>query len=276
MKPKTVISSSSNSQIKNIASLLKKSKAREEQGLFVIEGLKMFEEARTAGLLAKAYVSESFYNGKESVDPDFFIGLDYEILTDSLFQEASETMTPQGIMGLARTSEYSLEEMIEKQGTCLLLLEDIRDPGNLGTMIRTAEGAGITGIVMNGSCVDIYNPKVIRSTMGSIFRVPFYRTTDFCGTIEKLKEQGIGIFAAHLSGKSYDTEGSFTDSCAILIGNEANGLSDEVSSLANHLIRIPMEGKVESLNAAVAAAILMYEVSRQRRNMKKGMLEHGD
>jgi TrmH family RNA methyltransferase len=267
MKPKTVISSSSNSQIKNIASLLKKSKAREEQRLYVVEGLKMFEEARTAGLLAKAYVSESFYNGKESVDPDFFDGLDYEILTDSLFHEVSETMTPQGVMGLVRTTEYSLEEIIKKPGVCLLLLEDIRDPGNLGTMIRTAEGAGITGIILNSSCVDIYNPKVIRSTMGSIFRVPFYRTEDFCGTVGKLKEQEIGVFAAHLSGKPYDTEGSFADSCAILIGNEANGLSEEVSALADNLIRIPMEGKVESLNAAVAAAILMYEVSRQRRNV---------
>ncbi len=265
MKPKTVISSLSNSQIKNIAALLKKSKAREEQGLFVVEGLKIFEEARLAGSLAKAYVSETFYYGKLSSDPDFFHGLDYEVITDSIFNEASETITPQGILGLVKTSEYTLDTLLSISNPCLLLLEDIRDPGNLGTMIRTAEGAGMTGIILNGSCVDIYNPKVIRSTMGSIFRVPFYRSDDFPDMIRTLKEHGIRIFAAHLSGKPYDTEGSFTEGCAILIGNEANGLSREVSALADRRVRIPMEGKVESLNAAVAAAILMYEASRQRR-----------
>lgn len=265
MKPITVISSSSNQQIKNISLLLKKSKAREEQGLFVIEGLRIFEEARLEGSLAKAYFSEGFYHEKLLSDPGFFHGFEYEVIADKVFQEVSETMTPQGVLGLVRGAGYALEEMISKENPCLLLLEDIRDPGNLGTMIRTAEGAGMTGVILNSTCVDIYNPKVIRSTMGSIFRVPFYRAEDFNGTVRKLKEHGIQVFAAHLSGESYDTEGSFVTSSAILIGNEANGLSEEASSLADSLIRIPMEGKVESLNAAVAAAILMYEVQRQRR-----------
>lgn len=270
MKPITVITSSGNGQIKNISLLLKKSKAREEQGLFVIEGLKIFEEARLTGNLAKAYFSESFYHERLEADPDFFRDLEYEVITDKVFQEVSETMTPQGVLGLVRRSEYSSEDILANTSPCLLLLEDIRDPGNLGTMIRTAEGAGITGIILSSSCVDIYNPKVIRSTMGSVFRVPFYRTSDFPGTVMKLKERGIRVFAAHLSGKPYDTDGSLVKSCAILIGNEANGLSEEASSLADSLIRIPMEGKVESLNAAVAAAILMYEAYRQRRGAKLG------
>lgn len=270
MKPITVISSSGNSQIKNITLLLKKSKARDEQGLFVIEGLKIFEEARLTGSLAKAYFSESFYYGKLESDPGFFHNLEYEVVTDKVFQEVSETMTPQGVLGIVRSAEYALEDILRGANPCLLLLEDIRDPGNLGTMIRTAEGAGITGIILNSSCVDIYNPKVIRSTMGSVFRVPFYRTGDFSGTVTKLKEYGIRVFAAHLSGKPYDTEGSLAKSSAILIGNEANGLSEEASSLADCLIRIPMEGKVESLNAAVAAAILMYEAHRQRRGANLG------
>ena len=265
MKPITVISSMGNQQIKNISLLLKKSKAREEQGLFVIEGLRIFEEARLAGSLAKTYLSESFYHEKLRSDPGFFYDLDYEIVSDKIFHEVSETMTPQGVLGLVRGAQYALEELITKEKPCLLLLEDIRDPGNLGTMIRTAEGAGITGVILNSTCVDLYNPKVIRSTMGSIFRVPFYRTEDFSGTVKKLKEYGIQVLAAHLAGESYDTEGCFLNSCAILIGNEANGLSEEASSLADSLIRIPMEGRVESLNAAVAAAILMYEALRQRK-----------
>jgi TrmH family RNA methyltransferase len=146
-------------------------------------------------------------------------------------------------------------------------LEDIRDPGNLGTMIRTAEGAGITGIIFNNSTVDIYNPKVIRSTMGSIFRMPYYQAENFFETLQELKAQNITIFAAHLLGIPYDTEGSFRQSCAILIGNEANGLSEQASMLADVRIKIPMAGKVESLNAAVAAAILMYEASRQRNRL---------
>jgi TrmH family RNA methyltransferase len=155
--------------------------------------------------------------------------------------------------------------MLKKPDACLLLLEDIRDPGNLGTMIRTAEGAGMTGIICSDSSVDLYHPKVIRATMGSIYRVPVCLAKNFYETLEELKKRNITIFAAHLHGRSYDTEGSFTKKCAFLIGNEANGLSDQASSLADELIKIPMEGKVESLNAAVAAAILMYEAARQRR-----------
>lgn len=263
-KPKNVISSSSNSQVKNLILLQKKAKARDEQGIFVIEGLKMFEEAKEAGILQKAFVSESFFQEKKQDNPEFFVDINYDIIIDSIFKEISETKTPQGIMGLVKKAEYSLESMLNAPDACLLLLEDIRDPGNLGTMIRTAEGAGITGVIFNDSTVDIYNPKVIRSTMGSIYRVPFYQTDDFFKTLEDIKKQEITIFAGHLMGIPYDTEGSFRNKCAILIGNEANGLSDQVSDMADIRIKIPMAGKVESLNAAVAAAILMYEASRQR------------
>lgn len=262
--PKSVISSSGNSQVKNLNQLQKKAKTREEQGIFVVEGLKMFEEARDAGLLLKAYVSESFYQAKLHENRNFFTNLDYEIIIDSLFQDISETKTPQGILGTVKKAKYRLEDMLNTPDACLLLLEDIRDPGNLGTMIRTAEGAGITGIIFNDSTVDIYNPKVIRSTMGSIYRVPFYQAEDFYGTLDEIKNHEITIFAAHLLGIPYDTEGSFRSKCAILIGNEANGLSDRASQSADIRIKIPMSGKVESLNAAVAAAVLMYEVSRQR------------
>ncbi|MDF2537889.1 MAG: hypothetical protein K0S76_910 [Herbinix sp.] len=265
MKPKNVISSISNSQIKNLVLLQKKAKARKEQGIFVVEGIKMFEEAKEAGLLIKAYTSESFYDAVTKEHSDYFDSLDVEILTDAVFKEASDTQTPQGILGTVKISEYSPEAILKHPEACLLLLEDIRDPGNLGTMIRTAEGAGITGIIMNGSSVDSYNPKVIRSTMGSIYRVPFCYVDDFKQILADIKNRGVTVFAAHLMGRPYDTEGSFRGKCAFLIGNEANGLSEEISSMADTLIKIPMAGKVESLNAAVAAAILMYEAARQRR-----------
>jgi TrmH family RNA methyltransferase len=266
MKQIIVISSLSNAQMKNLILLQKKAKARDEQGVFVIEGLKMFEEAREAGILTKAYASESFYGEIIKEKPNYFADIDYDIITDSVFKEVSDTLTPQGIMGTVKKAEYNLDHMLKVKDACLLLLEDIRDPGNLGTMIRTAEGAGITGIIFNSSTVDIYNPKVIRATMGSIYRVPFYQAEDFCETLTEIKKQGIVIYAAHLLGIAYDTEESFRKKCGFLIGNEANGLSEKATKLADTLIKIPMAGKVESLNAAVAAAILMYEAARQRRD----------
>jgi len=266
MKQKQVISSLSNPQIKNLILLQKKAKERKEQGIFVIEGIKMFEEAKEMGLLVKAYASESFFREKNEENSGYFDGLDYEIITEAVFKEVSDTKTPQGIMGTVRVSRYQPEDLLMAENACLLLLEDIRDPGNLGTMIRTAEGAGITGIISSASSVDLYNPKVIRATMGSIYRLPFCQTEDFYHTLQLIKELGITIYAAHLQGIPYDTEGSFCKKCAFLIGNEANGLSEQASALADELIKIPMEGKVESLNAAVAAAILMYEAARQRRS----------
>lgn len=260
----SVISSMNNTQIKNLTLLQKKAKARKEQGLFVVEGIKMFEEARSLGLLVKTYVTESFYKDK-LVSPDFFKGLDFELVTDSLLRQVSDTMTPQGIIATVKKPEYAFEEMLKVKEPFLLLLEDIRDPGNLGTIIRTAEGAGVTGVILNKTCADILQPKVVRSTMGSIYRVPYYEADDFTSFINMLKSHGFKIFAAHLSGHLYDTEGSFLGKCGLLIGNEANGLSEEVAKLADNLIRIPMEGQVESLNAAIAAAVLMYEAARQRR-----------
>lgn len=264
MNTRPVITSLNNSQIKNLALLQRKAKARKEQGLFVVEGIKMIEEARNMGILVKTYMSESFYKERLKT-PGYFNGLDYEVVSDAVLKQVTDTVTPQGILGTVETPKYSLEQMTDKEDSFLLLLEDIRDPGNLGTIIRTAEGAGITGIILNRSCADILQPKVVRSTMGSIFRVPYYEAEDFISLLDRLKDKGFTLFAAHLSGELYDTEGSFLGKIGILIGNEANGLSDEASKKAGKLIKIPMAGKVESLNAAIAAAILMYEASRQRR-----------
>ena len=149
--------------------------------------------------------------------------------------------------------------------TAFAYLERLQDPGNLGTIIRAGEGAGLTGVIMSGDTADIYNPKVIRSTMGSIFRVPFVYVEDLGNTIEKVKATGIKVYAAHLQGEhSYDRE-DYTHSSAFLIGNEANGLTQDVARHATHYIQIPMLGQLESLNAAVASSILMYELARQRR-----------
>jgi TrmH family RNA methyltransferase len=187
----------------------------------------------------------------------------FDIVSDSVMKEISETMTPQGILALVKKPQYQLSDMLTKDRVRLLLLEDVRDPGNLGTMIRTAEGVGINGVIMSKDSVDIFNPKVIRSTMGAIYRVPFIYSDNFIETLTQIKDGGVPIYAAHLAGAvRYDTV-DYGLKSAIMIGNEANGLTVEASTLATRCIKIPMEGSVESLNAAIAAAVLMYEVYKK-------------
>ena len=167
---------------------------------------------------------------------------------------------------IVKQKKYTVEDIIEKRnknGSCIVVLDRLQDPGNLGTIVRTGEGAGISGIIMSSDCADIYNPKVIRSTMGSIFRVPFAISHNLPEDIDKLKQGGITTYAAHLKGDLYHND-VFSRDVALLIGNEARGLSQEVSQKADRLVKIPMEGKVESLNAAIATAILMYEAKAVR------------
>lgn len=188
-----------------------------------------------------------------------------EVLADRVFAQVSDTKTPQGILCVLEQFHYTLPDLLKRKNPHLLLLEDLQDPGNLGTILRTAEGAGVDGIILSRGCVDLYNPKTIRSTMGSVYRMPFLYTETLADVLPVLGKKGIRTYAAHLQGqKDYDQE-DYRTGCAFLIGNEGNGLSGELSRQADAWIRIPMKGKLESLNAAVAASILMYEVFRQRR-----------
>ncbi|MBQ8857514.1 MAG: RNA methyltransferase [Lachnospiraceae bacterium] len=257
-----MITSTANAQVKNLAQLIKKSKARTEQGVYVVEGVKMFQEAPGEEIV-KAYISEELYEKgtlKNSLE-----GISYEVLKNEVFNHVADTKTPQGVLCILKQKKYTLEQLTDSECPLLLVLENLQDPGNLGTMMRTAEGAGVSGVLLSRGCVDIYNPKTIRSTMGSIYRVPFLYTDDLLNDMDRLHEKGIVTYAAHLKGKGYYDEVSYKEPTAFLIGNEGNGLSDEVSEKAKQYIKIPMEGQLESLNAAVAAAILMYEASRQRR-----------
>ncbi len=257
-----MITSTSNAQVKNLVQLIKKSKARTEQGVYVVEGIKMFQEAPRAEII-KAYVSEALF--EKGTIRESLKQVPYEILKDDVFCHVSDTKTPQGILCIMKQKRYTLEQLTAGKCPLLLVLENLQDPGNLGTMMRTAEGAGVTGVLLSRGCVDIYNPKTIRSTMGSVYRVPFLYTDHLLMDMERLHEKGIITYAAHLRGKGYYDEASYKGPTAFLIGNEGKGLSDELSKMAKQYIKIPMEGQLESLNAAVAAAILMYEASRQRR-----------
>lgn len=257
-----MITSTANAQVKNLAQLLKKSKVRNQQKVFVAEGIKMFWET-PLDLMVKAYVSEELYE-KGTLQEKLEL-VAYEVLTKEVFDHVADTKTPQGVLCVVKQPVYKLEDLISGECPLVLILENLQDPGNLGTMMRTGEGAGVTGILMTKGCVDLFNPKTIRSTMGSIYRVPFLYTEDLLQDMDRMHERGITTYAAHLKGESYYDEMDFTKPSGFLIGNEGNGLSAETADHARSYLKIPMEGKLESLNAAVAAAVLMYEASRQRR-----------
>lgn len=256
-----MITSVQNVQVKNIIKLNQKAKERREQGLFLAEGRKMFQEA-PAEWIRKVYVSETAVNDEELMEQ--VRKYPREVVADSVFRQMSDTKTPQGIMTVLRTPDYKAAEILGKSDPLIMILEDLQDPGNVGTILRTGEGAGVAGIFLTKTSVDITNPKVIRATMGSIYRIPFVYVDDLPDLKNLLRKTKIQIFAAHLKGKNTYYEESYQGGTAFLIGNEGKGLTEKASALADCLIRIPMLGRVESLNAAMAAGILMYEAARQR------------
>ncbi|MBQ9062515.1 MAG: RNA methyltransferase [Eubacterium sp.] len=255
-----MITSSSNEKIKQIILLNTKARARRDAGCFVAEGYKLFCETPVS-LRRAVYVTESF----AEEHPDIAAQASAQTVSDAVFRKMCDTRTPQGILTVAEMPQWDRRALLgDGSAPLILVLENLQDPGNVGTIIRTAEGAGATGIVIGSETADIFAPKVIRATMGSVFRMPVIRTADLGGMLDFLKENGVNSYASHLSGSVPYTEPDYTKGTAILIGNEGNGLSRELTGQADYRIRIPMEGSVESLNAAVAASVMMYEVHRQR------------
>ena len=255
-----MITSTTNKQIKMIQKLQKSSKERKQQGLFTIEGIRMFREI-PAEYMDKVYGTEQFYEKNKELfkdrEPDDFVA-------ESVFEKLSETQTPQGVLATVKMRRYTLADVLGvTENPLLLVLENLQDPGNLGTIMRTAEGAGASGIIMSRDTVDIYNPKVVRSTMGALFRMPFLYVEDILETVKELQDRGITVYAAHLKGEGF-YEKDYRKGTAFLVGNEGNGLTDAITELADEKIRIPMMGKVESLNAAIAATLMAYEALRQR------------
>lgn len=267
-----MISSTANSKVKRLAALVQKAKMRREEQAFVVEGVRMFREA-PAKWIKEVYVSESFLKKCEShADLKNLLNQHhYQIFTDEVFRKASDTQTPQGILCVLSMPHYELADSVDRwmadtgKMPLLVLLEDLQDPGNLGTIFRAGEGAGVDGIIMTRQTADVFNPKVIRSTMGSIYRVPFYIVEHLGEAIDLLEKEGVSVYAAHLDDSvDYDVP-DYSRPTAFLIGNEGSGLRRETADRTAQYIKIPMAGQVESLNAAAAATILMYEAARQRR-----------
>lgn len=260
-----MITSTANAKIKQVIQWQSKAKERRRDNVYVVEGFKMFEEAPVEQIKEVYLSEEAEKRAQEKKELREKLALTgYETVAGDLFRKMSDTQTPQGILTVLKQPEYRLEELITQRNALLIVLEDLQDPGNLGTIIRTGEGAGITGVIMSARTVDIFNPKTIRATMGSIYRVPFVYVDNLKETLQKLHKQGIHTYAAHLKGNTYYDTFSFRESTAFLIGNEGNGLQKETADMAEEYLKIPMEGQVESLNAAIATSLLMYEAHRQR------------
>lgn len=259
-----MIESSANPQVKNIQKLKKNARTRKKEGRFVAEGVRLVEEALAYHMAEKVYLSETIK--KEYLDrlSHKLKEAEVEYVSAKVFQEISDTESPQGVLAVVKMPRYSRSTIVEQKEPAVLCLEDIQDPGNLGTIFRTAEGAGMSAVILSMGCVDLFNPKVVRATMGAIFRVPFFVTENMTREVEQLKKEQFSVYAASLEGARFYTEETYQGKCAVIIGNEANGIRPETQQAATHKIKIPMEGKLESLNAAVSAALFMYEIHRNR------------
>ena len=258
-----------NAQVKHLLRLREKAKYRRQCSLFMAEGPRMAREIPAQALDA-VYVSQTYAAGHPQEAAEFearaaAAGAGFEMLSDSVFAKVSGTVAPQGILCVVRQRTDTLEDLLHAQRPlCLLVLEGIQDPGNLGTMLRTGEAAGISGILADRQTADRYNPKVVRGTMGALLRVPYVVSEDLPEDIRALRALGVQTAATLPDARMTYTQADYAVDTAFLIGNEGNGLSETLEGLADIRIRIPMEGQVQSLNAAVAAALCMYEAKRWR------------
>ena len=229
---------------------LKDRKGRRESGCFLVEGRKMVEEA-----LASAFDVETVLVQEGMELPDGLTMPVYE-LPAHVLAAVCDTKTPQGIAAVVRMKEQSA------LGKHIVVLDGVQDPGNVGTIIRTADAAGLDGVLLSNQCADVFSPKVLRATMGSIFRMNLRTTDDLPGELTKLREKGYSILSSQLGGTPFYERQGVAERFALIIGNEGNGVSEQVQQTATHRVRLPMRGGAESLNAAIAAAIMMYELMR--------------
>lgn len=258
------ITSLSNTAVKE-AKLLKNRKNREEKQLFFIEGARFVEEAFEAGAQLEAvFVSEEFKNiGSKLSDMIEKAACNKYTVTEKVFKEISDTDTPQGVLAVVKMQTNELSSA-DKGAGLFVVLDSVRDPGNMGTIIRTADAAGFSGVVACKGCVDVYNPKVLRSTMGSVFHIPVYTGLETVEAVRLIKAKGISVYASHLKGNSSIYDVNLASNAAIVVGSEAEGISDQTAGEADALVKIPMPGRAESLNASVAAAVMIFESVRQR------------
>jgi TrmH family RNA methyltransferase len=245
------IQSAKNPQVKQWKKLLTK-KERDKTGTFLVEGFHLVEEALLAKNIRQLIVSE-----ETELPPRWNYGdIPVITVTDEIIKELSDTETPQGVIAVCRRNEEN-PALNEQEWKSFLLIDSVQDPGNLGTLIRTADAAGVDAVVVGDGSVDIYNPKVIRSAQGSHFHLPVLRGNLF-EWVEKLQKKRITIYGTALENAQPYKEISPASAFALVVGNEGNGVNKELIAKADKNLYIPILGKSESLNVAVATGILLY------------------
>ncbi|MEF9991189.1 MAG: RNA methyltransferase [Romboutsia sp.] len=258
------ITSKDNERVKYTKSLLK-TKVRNNETKFIIEGFRILTLAiECRAELDYVFINEDFENKDEHIK--FLQILETKNIKvyktiNKIFNELIDTENTQGILGVVGFKKRTLEENLSDTSNFVLILDRIQDPGNMGTIIRTADAAGVDTIIVLKGCVDIYNPKVIRSTMGSIFGMNIINATEE-DTVRLLKLKNFDIVSSYLDTDNFYNEIEYNYKVALVIGNEANGINDELISKSDVLVKIPIYGKAESLNAAISSAILMYEIKK--------------
>ncbi len=227
-------------------------KGRDTQNAFLVEGVRMVREAVQSDFDLQALLL------REDFEPSFPLPSDVPVFTlsEHAFASVTETKTPQGIAAVLSRRVRPLS------GSRFLALDAVQDPGNVGTIIRTADAAGMDGVILSADCADLFSPKVLRSTMGSIFRMSFAFPADLPACLRDLRVRGFSVLSSQLDGDPFYERTAVADAFVLVIGNEGNGISNAVKAEATHRLRLPMRGGAESLNAAVAAGIMMYDLTR--------------
>lgn len=259
------ISSRDNKIIKDMAALSEK-KRRDERGQFIIEGPNLVREALNEGIRLISVFCLAGSETPEILELLQSAELDgvpaYTVSRDA-FLRMTQTDTPQGILAAAEKKKFTEKEFFGTDGSNVLVLDRIQDPGNMGTLLRTADAAGFTGVMLIKGCVDPFSPKVVRAAAGSLFRMPLMVGVETGKAAELLKSRGKTAMAAAMDAASAYYDEDLSENFALIIGNEGNGVSEELMSLTKK-IAIPMAGRTESLNAALAGGIIMFEALRQK------------
>ncbi len=250
--PDKYISSISNPIIKNLVLLQNKKSARKEQQLYIVEGTRAVKDLDKSAEI-------SYYVSTEPIETD----IDVIIVPENVFMHISDTKSPQGIMAVVKQNHIEPSQMATSG--LYLILENIQDPGNMGTIIRTAYGMGVDTIVLTKGCVDLYSPKVVRSTMGAITKMQIAIEADIQSCLSFFEKTDVKVFATDLANSTDIYKNNFLGDVALIIGNEANGISDLVRTSVQNKVSIPMPGGLESLNASIATGICLYEIMKQRR-----------
>jgi len=255
------ITSIKNDKIKNLRKLYQK-KYRKQKGQFILEGLRLTRGSYNAGAnLDTIYITKDFYNNLIK-DEAFLINNQDKIVfvSNKLIKEVADTENPQDIITVVNEPNFNEKQVLSKE--YILILDQVQDPGNMGTIIRTAVAAGFQSLIITKGSVDVFNLKVLRSTMGAIYSIPFIKDVDLDKLKTMLNNKKQYIYAADLNTEQYYNELKYKRPLSLIIGNEAHGIREELLDLANQKVKIPIRGDIESLNAAVAAGLIMYEILR--------------